>query len=119
MKSACQRRVPVQEDGTFDIAAQRDLAREYVAISDAVQSAEESLAVLVELKPRADLPKEAADVGPQPGRNLHSVTRRRGRKLAVDPDVEIARIQLAKIASNPKELVGGRELEDALKEILR
>ena len=112
-------RVPVQDDGTFDLAAQRDLAREYLAISDAVQSAEESLAALVELKPRADLPKEAVDVGPQPGRGASVVARRRGRKPSVDPDAEIVRAQLAKIAANPKELVSGRELEDALREILR
>jgi hypothetical protein len=110
-------RVPVQEDGAFDIAAQRDLAREYIAISDAVQSAEESLATLVELKPRADLPKDAADVGPQPGQTI-SRARRRGRKSAADPDADVARERLREIESDPHRLVSGSKLKAALDELL-
>jgi hypothetical protein len=110
-------RVPVQEDGAFDIAAQRDLAREYIAISDAVQSAEESLATLVELKPRADLPKDAANVGPQPGQTI-SRARRRGRKSAADPDADVARERLREIESDPHRLVSGSKLKAALDELL-
>jgi len=56
-------RVPVTESGLFDLEAQQDLAREYVAIGDAVQGAEDSLSALAVLKPRADLPNDAEDLG--------------------------------------------------------
>ena len=59
-------RVPVNDDGSFDLEAQRDLSREYVAIANAVHGAETSLGVVKGLKPRAELPEEAEDLGPQP-----------------------------------------------------
>ena len=59
-------RVPVNDDGSFDLEAQRDLSREYVAIANAVHGAETSLGVLKGLKPQAELPEDAEDLGPQP-----------------------------------------------------
>ena len=44
-------RVPVNDDGSFDLDAQRDLSQRYVVIANAVQGAETSLGVLKSLKP--------------------------------------------------------------------
>jgi type I restriction enzyme M protein len=56
-------KVPVKEDGSFDLEAQRDLAKEFNAIQDAVEDAKRGLEAVSELKPKADLPKEAKDLG--------------------------------------------------------
>jgi hypothetical protein len=58
-------RVPIKEDGTFDLQAQRALAMEFVAVQDAVRAASTSLETISELKPRADLPQGAKDLGLQ------------------------------------------------------
>jgi type I restriction-modification system DNA methylase subunit len=56
-------KVPVKTDGTFDLEAQRDLAREFSAIQDAVDDVKKGLEAVSDLKPRADLPKDAIDTG--------------------------------------------------------
>lgn len=61
-------RVPVKPDGTFDLEAQCDLANEFLAVQEAVRITTESLETIKELKPRADIPQDAKDLGVQPGR---------------------------------------------------
>lgn len=56
-------RVPVTPDGDFDLEAQRALANEYMAIQDAVDDAKTNLEQLAGMKPRADLPPDATDIG--------------------------------------------------------
>jgi type I restriction-modification system DNA methylase subunit len=56
-------KVPVKDDGTFDLEAQRDLAQEFSAIQDAVDDATKGLEAICDLKPKADLPKDAQDMG--------------------------------------------------------
>ena len=111
-------RIPVKDDGTFDIAAQQDLAKEYVAIASAVQGAEESLESIMELKPRADLPKDVQDLGPQPGADMDQ-TRRRSRRASKEDarDAEIALKRLAEIAKNPKRLISGKALKERLADL--
>ena len=53
--------VPVNEKGAFDLAAQRELSQEHVAISNAVQVAEEGLEYLKGLKPLTEIPNDATD----------------------------------------------------------
>ena len=111
-------RVPVKPDGSFDLEAQRNLAREFVAIQDAVRIASDSLETIKELKPRADIPKDAEDLGPQPGK-IESQSRYRRQLSKQDRrDAEIATTRLKKIAANPKHLVSGAALEAKLEEIL-
>ena len=52
-------------------------------------------------------------------RTKEATRRPGGRRREDDQDSGIARAQLAKIAADPDELVGGKELEDALAEMLR
>ena len=59
-------RVPVNDDGSFDLEAQRELSQEYVAVANAVHGAETSLGVLKGLKPKVELPEDTIDLGPQP-----------------------------------------------------
>jgi hypothetical protein len=110
-------RVPVKPDGTFDLDAQRDLAKEFVAIQEAVRVASESLETIKDLKPRADIPKEAEDLGVQPG----SITQlRRSRRLSREDsrDAEISRTRLKQIEADPKYLMSGTELDEKLNELL-
>ena len=55
-------KVPVNESGTFDLEAQRDLAVEFTTIQTAVEDAAKSLESLVDLKPRAELPSDVIDL---------------------------------------------------------
>lgn len=109
-------RVPIKEDGTFDLAAQRDLSKEYVAIGEAVQGAEDSLEALKDLKPRADLPKDAQDLGAQPGYVEYPRHSRPRRQSTQDrQDVAVAEQRLAEIRSDPKGVLRGAALEKGLK----
>lgn len=56
-------KVPLRDDDTFDLEAQRDLAAEFAAIHEAVDEAKRGLEAVSDLKPKADLPKDAQDVG--------------------------------------------------------
>ena len=56
-------KVPIRVDGAFDLEAQRDLAKEFSAIQEAVDDAKKGLEAISDLKPRADLPKDAKDMG--------------------------------------------------------
>lgn len=105
-------RVPVKADGTFDIEAQHELAKEFVAIQEAVRGAGDSLITLAELKPRADLPKEAVDMGMQPGTETAPRRRRVSRQDRMDG--EVARKRLKEIERNPDVVVVGRVLEKRL-----
>ena len=71
-------RVPVKEDRSFDLEAQRDLAREFTAIQEAIKAVGDSLGSLSELKPRADLPKDVQDLGMQPSED--TILQRRSRR---------------------------------------
>jgi type I restriction-modification system DNA methylase subunit len=110
-------RVPVKTDGTFDLEAQRDLAKEFVAIQEAVRVASESLETIKELKPRADIPKDAVDLGFQPGIVVQPLHHHRQSKEDRN-DIEIAKAKLKKIAANPKHLVSGDDLDARLEELL-
>jgi hypothetical protein len=50
-------KVPVKADGSFDLEAQREFARGFDLIWEAVRQTEERLKVLIELKPKIDLPE--------------------------------------------------------------
>jgi len=50
-------KVPVKADGSFDLDAQREFARGFDLIWEAVRQTEERLKVLTELKPKIDLPE--------------------------------------------------------------
>jgi hypothetical protein len=111
-------RVPVRDDGTFDLEAQRDLAREYVAIGDAVQGAEESLEAIVELKARADLPSDAVDLGMR----LGDADRQPSHRLRVSKedrhDARVSLRRLAEIEVSPRKVLRGKALEKRLKQWL-
>lgn len=112
-------RVPVKQDGTFDLSAQHDLANEYVAIGEAVQEAEDSLGTLVALKPRADLPKDVQDLGPQPGADMDQISRRSHKQTKEDRrDAEIAQARLREIETDPKRLVSGAKLKARIDKLL-
>jgi hypothetical protein len=112
-------RVPVKEDGSFDLAAQRDLAREYVAIGDAVQVAGESLETLVALKPRADLPKDVQDLGPQPGAATPYARPRRRRTTKEDQlDAQTAQLRLQEIEDEPERVISGPKLKARLLKLM-
>ncbi|MDP2409985.1 MAG: N-6 DNA methylase [Pseudolabrys sp.] len=91
-------RVPVKADGSFDLEAQRSLAREYMAIQDAVDDAKLNLEQISDFKPRAELPLDAIDLGDRE-------TLR---------DVNIAKSRLEQIEKKPRSLVSGRELKARL-----
>jgi len=110
-------RVPVKADGTFDLEAQCDLAKEFVAIQEAVRAASESLETIKDLKPRADIPKEAVDLGFQPGgiaqpRHPHRLSKEDRR------DTEIAKMRLKQIEADPNCLISGDDLDKKLNEML-
>ena len=86
-------------------------------IQDAIDAANESLGVLTDLKPRADIPLEAEDLGMQPGEVTATVRR---RKLSREDivDAGIARQRLREIATDPTQLVSGRRLKAKLDELL-
>jgi len=112
-------RVPVKENGVFDLAAQHDLAKEYVAIGEAVQEAEESIEALVELKPRADLPKDVQDLGPQPGANMDQPRHRPRNPTKEDRrDAVIAQQRLREIEANPQRVLRGTALDNKIKKWL-
>ena len=104
-------RVPVKADGSFDLEAQRDLAKEYLAIADAVQDVEGSLSALVDLKPCADLPSEARDMGIKIG---GAMSRARQRRRATEDedrhDVMVAQERLAEIREHPERVLRGAAL---------
>jgi len=56
-------KIPVKDDGAFDLEAQHDLATEFVAIQEAVDEAKRGLEAVSDLKPKADLPNDAQDMG--------------------------------------------------------
>ncbi|MGH9429209.1 MAG: hypothetical protein ACRD2L_23245, partial [Terriglobia bacterium] len=95
-------RVPVRDDGSFDLEAQRDLSREYVAVAEAVQRAEGSLMELKDLKPRAELPKDAKNLS----------------ELEDERDAKIAEERLREIKDDPKKVVSGNKLKARLKKLL-
>ena len=49
--------IPVKEDGSFDLDAQKDLAKEFLAVQEAIRVASDSLESVKELKPKVDIPK--------------------------------------------------------------
>ncbi|MGA7631275.1 MAG: N-6 DNA methylase [Terriglobales bacterium] len=95
-------RVPVTPDGSFDLEAQQALANEYAAILDAVDDAKSGLEQIADLKPRAELPEDAVDLG---------------ERQSPD-DAEIARLRLQQIEQNPDTLKSGSELKALLDELL-
>lgn len=91
-------RVPVREDGSFDLDAQHALANEYMAIQDAVEDVKTALEQIAEFNPRAELSPEAVDMGSR-------------EDLA---DLNIAKARLNRIEKDPSTLVSGRELKKRL-----
>ena len=98
-------RVPVKTDGTFDLEAQRDLAKEFVAVQEAVRVTSESLETIKELKPKADIPKDAEDLGVQPGRV--EVKHRRRPSREDRRDAGIARLRLDEMRDSPGKVMRG------------
>jgi hypothetical protein len=109
-------RIPVKTDGTFDLEAQCDLAREFVAIQEAVRVASESLEAIKDLKPRADLPKDAEDLGFQPGRIAQPHHRRVSKQDRLDS--KIATERLKQLKADSERLISGTELDEKLNELL-
>jgi hypothetical protein len=108
-------RVPIKSDGSFDMDAQRDLAKEFVAVQEAVRGVAESLESVKNFKPRADLPKDAVDIGMQTGELKMPVFRRISKKDRLD--TEIANKRLLEIAANPQSVIRGADLEKRLKRL--
>jgi hypothetical protein len=111
-------RVPVKLDGTFDLEAQRSLAKGFIAVQDAVRITSESLEAIKDLKPRADIPKEAIDLGIQPGRVEMTTKRRRHSQVFNQDqrDIEIAKVRLNEIKEAPGKVVKGMALEKRMKQ---
>lgn len=103
-------RVPVRPDGTFDLDAQRDLAKAFNAVQEAVNTTTEKLDAIKDLKPRADIPGDAIDLGPVPGHIEGATHRRTKRKSADEIDEEIAQLRLDHIGKEPKSVVRGTTL---------
>jgi type I restriction enzyme M protein len=95
-------RVPVKDDGTFDMEAQRALAGEYTAVLEAVEDVKASLTQITELMPRADIPADALDIG----------------TMEDFADLHIAKKRLKQIAANPELLVSGKELKARMSQLL-
>lgn len=110
--------MPVLDDGAFDLEAQKELSSEYNQITDAVGAVEEALAQLADMKPRADLPNDATDLGLQVGSTMTTKKRTRRQPSRVDRiDADIARKRLREIADDPSLLVTGKELSKRLSEL--
>ena len=108
-------RVPVGVDGKFDLDAQQKLAAQFSAIQDAVKLAKESLQSIVALKPRAELPKDAIDMGPvaQETSSAADIVKQNER------DASIAQQRLDELAKNPRTLVSGAALKARLAKLMR
>jgi len=96
-------RVPAKPDGSFDLDAQKALATEYTAILEAIDEAKATLEEIAEMKPRAELPATAVDMG---------MERRDDIK-----DAMVARRRLAEIRENPARLITGEKLRKRLARI--
>lgn len=108
-------RVPVMADGRFDLESQQKLAAQFSAIQESVKLAGESLSSIVDLKPRAELPKDAIDMGPiaqEPHKDVDAAKRNQR-------DVSIAQQRLEEIANNPRALVSGAALKARLAKMMR
>ena len=95
--------------------AQRDLAKEFVAVQEAVRGVTESLESVKDFKPRADLPKDAIDIGMQTGELKMPAFRRISKKDR--RDTEIANKRLLEIVANPQIVIRGADLEKRLKRL--
>lgn len=111
-------RVPVRDDGSFDVEAQHDMAREFEAVQEAIDAANESLGALADLKPRADLPQDVEDLGMQPG--VVALPAREPRKRSASRsdkiDAAIARQRLAEIQAHPERVLSGAALAARMKQ---
>jgi type I restriction enzyme M protein len=111
-------RVPVKEDGAFDLAAQKSLAQEFLAVKEAVRITTDSLETIKDLKPRADIPNDAIDLGFQPGKI--EMTTKRNRHIRINSqnrqDAEIAQMRLNEIKDSPDRIIKGIALEKKLKQ---
>lgn len=105
-------RVPVNDDGSFDLESQKSMAEKYTAIQEAIKIAGESLQSLCDLKPKVDLPKDSLDLGPLRA-PLPPIS------AEDEIDAEIANARLRQVKDNPDEVVSGKELEKALNKLLR
>jgi hypothetical protein len=54
-------RIPVKQDGSFDLEAQKDLAKEFVAVQEAIRIASDSLENVKDLKPKVDIPENVKE----------------------------------------------------------
>jgi hypothetical protein len=111
-------RVPVKPDGSFDLDAQHDLAKGFIAVQDAVRLTTENLESIKDLKPRADIPKDAVDLGLQPGRVEMPEHRRRHRKASLEDqrDIELAQKRLDELRKSPEKIIRGDVLEKKMKQ---
>jgi hypothetical protein len=111
-------RIPVKADGTFDLEAQRSLAKGFIAVQDAIRITTESLESIKDLKPKAEIPKDAIDMGVQPGRIEMTTKRRRHTHINTEDhcDLEIAQARLNEIKAAPKKVVKGAELDKRMKQ---
>jgi type I restriction enzyme M protein len=104
-------RVPIRPDGSFDLEAQQELAKEFVAVQAAVRSAGDNLESIIDMKPRADLPSDAEDIGIQPPSQPLSHHDAR--------DLEIAHERLESIRTGRTLVVSGDVLEKRLNRLLK
>ena len=95
-------RVPAKSDGAFDLEAQRMLAKEYNTIQDAVDDVKMSFEQMADLKPRAELSKDAVDLG----------------EWEDVEDALVARERLREINENPHLLISGKKLQERLDALL-
>ncbi len=111
-------RVPVKEDGTFDLAAQKSMAQEFLAVKEAVRVTAESLETIKDLKPRADIPNDAIDLGLQPGKIEMSPKPRRHAYINIESrkDAATAKMRLNEIKAAPNNLIKGIVLDKKMKQ---
>ena len=95
-------RVPANPDGSFNLEAQQTLAKEYTAILDAISETKASMEGVVDLKPRAELPATASDLG----------------DYSDLEEAKVAQIRLDEIKRSPQKLVQGERLRKRLARIV-
>ena len=103
-------RVPVKANGTFDLEAQRELAKEYTNIKDAIRAVGDSLDTIVALRPRVDIPVGVEDVGSEV---IVAASRPSGSvfsKTHDERDLEIAAERLRELSTGRVRKVSGQEL---------
>jgi transposase-like protein len=117
----------VEADETYIGGRVRGRGHRYVGNKTAVVSLVErsgrvrstvSLETIKDLKPRADIPNDAIDLGFQPGRIEMPTKRRRHTHINTEnrQDAEMAQVRLNEIKESPSKVIKGADLEKRMKQ---